>query len=121
MMFKWTTLTVSDMEKSLAFYTQVVGLKVLRQFSPMPTTEIAFLTDGESATHLELMSHNRAEDIVASPRVSMGFTCDNLEVKMGLCKSEGYTIDENIYSPAPGMKFFYAYDPDGFKVQFILE
>jgi len=34
MQFCWVTIHVHDMEKSLAFYRDIVGLALKRQFSP---------------------------------------------------------------------------------------
>ena len=119
--FKWATLIVEDMTKSLDFYMNIVGLKVERRFSPMAGVEIAFLSDGISSTQLELMTHARKEEIVHSNYISIGFTCSDLEAKIAQLKTGGYEVDETIYSPQPQVKFFYATDPDGLKVQFILE
>ncbi len=46
MKFCWCTITVKDMEESLKFYQEVVGLKLNRRFEAGPGVEIAFLGDG---------------------------------------------------------------------------
>ena len=53
MKFCWTTLSVNNMEESLKFYHEIIGLPVDRRFKMGPEAEIAFLGDGE--TKLELM------------------------------------------------------------------
>ena len=43
MKFCWSTLHVRNMSESLAFYQDIVGLEVTRQFKPGPGMEISFL------------------------------------------------------------------------------
>ena len=52
MKFNWCTITVKDMEASLAFYRDIVGLPVSRRFSDRPDSEICFLGDGETQVEL---------------------------------------------------------------------
>ncbi|HCX61202.1 MAG TPA: glyoxalase, partial [Clostridiales bacterium] len=53
MKFLWTTIHVKNMEESLAFYQDVVGLKLMNRFNAGPGMEISFLGEGE--TKLELI------------------------------------------------------------------
>jgi lactoylglutathione lyase len=48
MKFCWSTLKVKDMEASLHFYRDVLGLKLERRFQAEGGTEIAFLGGGET-------------------------------------------------------------------------
>ena len=46
MKFCWTTIRVNNLEKSLKFYQEIVGLMVDRRFKAGQDLEIAFLGDG---------------------------------------------------------------------------
>lgn len=48
MTYCWTTITVTDLKKSLAFYQDVIGLKIARRMQPNPDMEIVFLGEGET-------------------------------------------------------------------------
>ncbi|MBS7526307.1 VOC family protein [Fusibacter paucivorans] len=117
--YAWTTITVKDLEKSLAFYTEIAGLTLERRFSPTDGVTIAFLTDGESKTELELMCHHGEEAIEHMPFISIGFTCDSLADTMARLRERGDAFDETVYSPMPALKFIFANDPDGLRVQLI--
>lgn len=53
--FEHTNFNVSDLEKSLAFYDQALGLKEKRRLNAADGSyAIVYLTDGESAFELEL-------------------------------------------------------------------
>ena len=55
MVFCWSTLMVKDLERSLGFYRDLLGLPVTRRFAAGPEREIVFLGDGE--TKIELVCH----------------------------------------------------------------
>ena len=46
MKYCWTTIYVTHMEQSLQFYGDLVGLPLVRRFSPVPGMEIVFLGEG---------------------------------------------------------------------------
>ena len=52
MSFCWATITVNDLEESLSFYQDIVGLTVDRRFQAGPGMEIVFLGDGETKVEL---------------------------------------------------------------------
>ena len=52
MKFCWATIMVKDMEESLKFYQEIVGLKVDRRFEAGPGVEIVFLGNGETKVEL---------------------------------------------------------------------
>lgn len=54
MKLNYITILVKDLEKSLAFYTELVGLKIIRRFNPGPG-EIVFLANQEGETMIELI------------------------------------------------------------------
>lgn len=118
MAFKWTTLQVRDMEKSLSFYKEIVGLDIVRHMEA-PGMEIYFLGDGE--TKLELIYSENAVDINMGVSVSLGFGVESLEEKMDFIEKRGLEIESGPFSPNPSVSFFYVLDPDGLKIQFVEE
>jgi lactoylglutathione lyase len=46
MTFLWTALYVKDLNSTINFYTEIVGLQVLKRFQAGPSTEIAFMGNG---------------------------------------------------------------------------
>lgn len=117
MMFLWTTIHVSNMEKSLEFYTKVLNLKIDRKYSPAPHMELAFLGDGE--TKVELIRDNTEGAVNLEAPVSMGFRTDSLDKKMEELESMGIPVAEGPFQPTPNIRFFYVKDPDGMKIQFV--
>ncbi len=119
MAFSWVTIIVKNMEKSLAFYQDMTGLKINRQSEPMPGTRLAFLGFEGGYTEVELIQNSKNPNPVHGSDISIGFTVENLENKIEELKKNGITEIDGPYQPSPFIKFFYAKDPDGVKIQFI--
>ena len=120
MKFVWSTLYVKDMEQSLKFYEEIVGLSISRRFPAGPGREIVFLGDGETQVEL-IQDEKRMMNIHATGDFSWGFLCDDLDAVYALCKEKGVPIYTEIVSPEPNMRFFYVLDPNGLKVEFVEE
>ena len=117
MKFCWITINVKDFEKSLEFYTRVVGLPVDRMMNPNPKMKIVFLGSGE--TKVELIYDEVSSTRNYGKDVSIGFEVDSLEAFMGALREKGIALESGPHQPNPTIKFVYVLDPNGFKVQFI--
>jgi len=117
MKFCWCTITVKDMEKSVKFYHEVVGLPVGRRFPAGPGTEICFLGEGE--TKVELVcgpDHKTAAD---PEGISLGFEVKSVDDMLDFVNEKELEVTGGPYQPNPHIKFFYVKDPDGLSVQFV--
>ena len=117
MRFSWSTLKVKNLNDSVAFYEEIIGLNVKRRFQAGPGTEIAFLGEGE--TQVELIEVKGKNEISVGPDISWGFQVESLEKMMELLKKKGIEVIEGPYSPNPSMSFIYILDPNGMKIQLI--
>lgn len=114
--FVHTTIMVKNMEESLKFYQEIVGLTRSHRF-PTDTDEIIFLGDGE--TKVELIYNKNIQDIHYSEHISLGFSVSSLEETMEFLKQKKITIQDGPIRPNPAVQFIYILDPNGLKVQFI--
>jgi len=117
MKFCWTTLMVSDMNDSIKFYQEIVGLQVNRRFDAGPGIEIAFLGDGE--TKVELIADEKNENPTIGQNISLGFEVDSIEDMMLFVKEKGIAIHSGPFEPNQHISFFYVLDPNGLKIQFV--
>jgi lactoylglutathione lyase len=108
---------VRDMEESLKFYQEVVGLTLDRKFKAGPEVEISFLGDGE--TKVELICNNQIKDVIFGESISLGFEVNSIDEMMTFVKERGITIHSGPFQPNPNTKFFFAIDPNGLKIQFV--
>ena len=117
MSFCWTTINVKDMNESLEFYEEVVGLKLNQRFEAGPNMEIAFLGEGE--TQVELIYSGDNNNIDYDENISLGFKVDSVEEKMESIKGKALKIHSGPFQPNPSTSFFFVLDPNGLKIQFV--
>jgi lactoylglutathione lyase len=117
MRFCWSTLKVKNMEESLKFYEEIVGLSITRRFKTGQSMEIVFLGDGP--TKVELIYDPNHRDINVGTDISWGFEVDCVENMMEFVKQRGIEIESGPFEPNPNTRFFYVLDPNGLKIQFV--
>jgi len=109
------TIYVRDMEESLQFYTQILGLEVKRTFSAGPGMEICFMEG--NGTDLELICNTEHKDVAYGQDISVGFTVESLDDTIAYLKEKGITRIIGPVSPDPGIRFIFIFDPNGLKIQ----
>ncbi len=117
MQFLWTTITVRNMEESLAFYQNIVSLPLIRRVQSSEQTELAFL--GSEGTKVELIAHKGEKVGEFSKNISLGFAVQNLDEHITFIKEQGLDIYAGPFAPNPHIRFFYVLDPNGVKIQFV--
>ncbi|MDR0812440.1 MAG: VOC family protein [Oscillospiraceae bacterium] len=115
--FKHTNINVLDIEKSLAFYEEALGLTVQRRFST-PDFTIAFLGDGASAHELEVTClHGRCEPYdLEDNEIHIAFGVADMEAAKKKHKEMGCVAYEN-----HDMGIYFIEDPDGYWMEIVPE
>ena len=117
MKFCWSTLRVKDMEESLKFYQEVVGLNMNHRFNAGPAMEIAFLGEGE--TKIELICDKNSNEVSVGTDISWGFEVSSVDEMINYVKEKGIAIESGPFSPNAHTKFFFVKDPNGLRIQFV--
>lgn len=117
MKFCWSTLTVNNMEESLKFYQEIVGLELNKRYKAGPQIEIAFLGDGE--TKVELICNESIKEVNVGQDISLGFETKSVDKLMEFIKEKGIAVHSGPFQPTPYIKFFFITDPSGLKIQFV--
>lgn len=117
MTFLWTTISVKNMEESLKFYQEIVGLPLKGRFGAGPGVEISFLGDDE--TKVELICNEKIENVNIGTDISLGFAVKSLDEKIAFLEGKGIKIHSGPFAPNPKTKFFFILDPNGLKIQFV--
>ena len=117
MKFCWCTIAVNNMEESLTFYQEIVGLSIVKQFKAGPEVEICFLGDGE--TKIELICDPNHKITKSIEGISLGFEVESVDEKIKLLMEKGLQVDSGPFQPNPQVKFFFLKDPNGVSIQFV--
>ena len=114
MTFTWTTIHVRDLDQSLAFYHDLLGLPIQERFGP-PGHEIAMLGP-EEGTRLELIGGGEIPQHPAptpAPGVAPGNIGPLVAARVGRAQPPPPP------SPNPALQFYFLEDPDGYTVQLV--
>lgn len=117
MKFCWSTLEVINMEESLKFYTEIIGLDVMTRFDTDNGLSIAFLGKGD--TKIELICSNTNKIINIGEDISWGFEVPSLDIALSLVAEKHLEIIDGPHQPTPKTKYFFILDPNGLKIQFV--
>ena len=113
MTFTWTTIHVRDLDQSLAFYHDLLGLPIQERFGP-PGHEIAMLGP-EEGTRLELIGGGEIPEHPPPPPAPGGGPAE----MWLLAALEARAIPTRPMSPNPSLQFYFLEDPDGYTVQLV--
>jgi lactoylglutathione lyase len=118
MKFLWTSIYVKNLDESIAFYSNLVGLQVLKRFPAGPGIEIAFMGNGiNDETLVELLEDNNNSTVNYSEFISIDFAVDSVDTMVDTVKSKNISVHKGPFE-TPGSKFFCIKDPNGLNVQF---
>ena len=126
-MFTHTSIRVSNMERSIDFYTKFFGLKLLnRREIPQNNAEIAFLQDPEGkGARLELTYFRNQKKFIQAEYEDrlfdhLAFDVKNMDETISLMRREKVTItDEPFRLSATGNLIAFVEDPDGTLIELI--
>jgi len=119
MSYLWTTLKVKNLEESIKFYENIVGLELQRKFKADTGREIAFMAENSNATAVELVEEGEKGNIEIGNDISLGFEIDSVKEKIDFVKEKEIKIHSGPFSPNNHIEFFYILDPNGVKIQFV--
>lgn len=113
-------MRVSDMDQTIAFYTNVLGLEVLeRKVSPRGS-HLAFLRVPNSEELIELCSFPPSGPVtVQEDLVHLAFQVDNLNDTIASLKQKGIRITDGPTTTSSGSRFVFIDAPDGYEVELI--
>jgi len=118
MKYLWTTVNVKDMDESIGFYTELIGLRVLQRFPAGPGVEIAFMGNGaDNETTVELLMDSGKSAVDFSECIFLGFAVESVDAMLETVKNKGIPIHSGPIE-TPGFTFFCIKDPNGLNVQF---
>ncbi len=125
MRLEHTSVRTSNMERSVKFYTELLGMEFVRSKEiPQRNAEIAFLRS-DNGNLLEISwykDQNRFEVPEYENTVfdHLAFSVEDMDSVIAECRKRGVTItDEPFYLEPGGSKLAFIEDPDGTLIELL--
>jgi lactoylglutathione lyase len=118
--FLHTRMRVSDMEQTIAFYTNILGLEVLERKTSPRGSHLAFLKVPNSEELIELTSFPPSGPVtVQEDLVHLAFQVDNLDDTIDSLNAQGVKITDGPTHSPSGSRFIFIDAPDGYEIELI--
>ncbi len=125
MTFAHVSIRASDMDRSIDFYSKLLGMELQRRREiPQNRAEIAFLKDACGEFSLELTHYDDQREFKQADYMERTF--DHLAFKVedlgGLVErigEEGFTVTDEPFELSPGNWLAFVEDPDGTLIELI--
>jgi catechol 2,3-dioxygenase-like lactoylglutathione lyase family enzyme len=118
--FVYTGIRVKDIEKSLDFYTRLLGMKVKRRARIKETGGEFILLQSDGGQKLELNYYPEGSKfyskyVPGEELDHLAFRVENLEEAVSLMESEGYRVELEVRTE--DNRWIYVKDPNGIWVE----
>jgi lactoylglutathione lyase len=115
-----TRMRVSDMDQTIQFYRDVLGLEVLEQKVSPRGSHLAFLKVPNSEELIELCSFPASGPVkVQEDLVHLAFQVDNLDQTIAQLAEKQIKITDGPTKTSSGSRFIFIDAPDGYEVELI--
>ena len=113
-------MRVSDMEQTIAFYRDILGLEVIEQKVSPRGSQLAFLATPNSEELIELCSFPASGPVaVQEDLVHLAFQVDNLDQTIKELQEKNVAITDGPTTSSSGSRFIFIDAPDGYEIELI--
>ena len=115
-----TRMRVSDMEQTIKFYREVLGLEVVEQKVSPRGSHLAFLAVPNSQELIELCSFPSSGAVkVQEDLVHLAFEVEDLDETIRELHAKGVPITDGPTLSSSGSRFIFIDAPDGYEIELI--
>src|SRR5438874_5182119 len=114
-----TRYRVTDLEKTVSFYKDVLGLKELRRHTSGRGSQLVFLKAPESDEEIEICKFDESGPVVVGPDLThLAFEVDDLENFAKHAAAKGHPLSDGPHSSGNG-KIAFIDAPEGYEIELI--
>ena len=121
MRFAHTMIRVDDLDELVEFYTDKIGLELLRRFElPGADATLAFVKDPKSGMEIELTyNHDGRSYELGDAFGHLAFFVDSVDATFADWKGKGIAFSLEPKTMKNGTRIAFAVDPTGYKIELI--
>ena len=115
-----TRMRVDDIDRTIAFYRDVLGLEVVERHESPRGSKLAFLKAAGSEELIELCSFPASGPVEVQPDlVHLAFEVDDLDTMMADLARKGVPITDGPTTSSSGTRFAFIDAPERYEVELI--
>ena len=112
-----TMIRVKDLDETLAFYTEFLGLEKVRE-RDLGDATLTFLTDASKSYYLELTWNKDGRDYELGDQFGhLAFHVDDLEAVVAQVEERGWWYRRS--KPTNSSKYIFVKDPNGYDIEIL--
>ena len=110
---------VSDLEKTISFYKDVLGLEEVRRQTSGRGSQLVFLKAPDSDVEIEICKFDESGPVVVGPDLThLAFEVDNLDEFAKEAAAKGYPLSDGPHSTGSG-RIAFIDAPEGYEIELI--
>src|SRR6201989_2815686 len=114
-----TRYRVKDLEKTVAFYRDVLGLKEIRRHTSGRGSQLVFLKAPGSEEEIEICKFDESGPVTVGPDLThLAFEVEDLEKFAKRAEAKGYPLSDGPHSTGTG-KIAFIDAPEGYEIELI--
>ena len=114
-----TRYRVSDLEKTISFYKDVLGLEEVRRQTSGRGSQLVFLKAPDSDVEIEICKFDESGPIVVGPDLThLAFEVDDLDEFAKKAAAKGYPLSDGPHSTGSG-RIAFIDAPEGYEIELI--
>jgi len=114
-----TRYRVQDLEKTLSFYKDVLGLKEVRRHTSGRGSQLVFLKAPDSEGEIEICKFDESGPIVVGPDLThLAFEVDDLDQFARHAEEKGYQLSDGPHSTGSS-RIAFIDAPEGYEIELI--
>jgi len=114
-----TRYRVRDLEKTVSFYKDVLGLRELRRHTSGRGSQLVFLKAPDGDVEIEICKFDQSGPVVVGPDLThLAFEVDDLEKFVREAAAKGYPLSDGPHSTG-NSKIAFIDAPEGYEIELI--
>jgi lactoylglutathione lyase len=114
-----TRYRVNDLEKTVSFYKNVLGLEELRRHKSGRGSQLVFLKAPNSDEEIEICKFDESGPVMVGPDLThLAFEVDDLDEFAKKAAAEGYPLSDGPHSTGTG-RIAFIDAPEGYEIELI--
>jgi lactoylglutathione lyase len=114
-----TRYRVKDLEKTVSFYRDVLGLEEVRRHTSGRGSQLVFFKAPQSEEEIEICKFDESGPVVVGPDLThLGFEVDDLDAFARESTTKGYPLSDGPHASGSG-RIAFIDAPEGYEIELI--